>query len=243
MWPGCGKQVGRGQVQDWICHTHLRPKRFWSPRDEAFLRACYSDSLTKDLATVLGRPERQVFAKATKLGLKKDPAFVDAINKANGRNLNVGGYAHRFQKGIVPWNKGKSIEVVGRMAETQFKKGNRPYTWMPVGSTTVNTDGYLDKKVADGHGARYLCWKPVHRLVWEAANGPVPDGHLVRFKPGRKTTVEAEITLDAVECVTREEHAMSNGSLCSVPKELADVHRLRGQLVKAINRKLKEQRA
>ena len=242
MWPGCGKQVGRGQLQDWICHTHIRPKRFWSPTDEAFLRACYGDSRTTDLAMVLGRSERQVFSKATNLGLRKDPAFVAAVNKANGKNLNVGGFAHRFKPGLVPWNKGKSIEVVGRMAETQFKKGHRPYTWVPVGSTTVNSDGYLDKKVADGHGPRYRFWKPVHRLVWEAAHGPVPDGSVVCFKPGRKSTVESEITLDAIECITRRENALRN-SIHALPKELADVHRLRGVLTRTINRKLKEQRA
>lgn len=63
----------------------------------------------------------------------------------------------------------------------QFKKGNTPYNYMPVGSERVNGDGYVDVKVADPNK-----WKGKHILIWEKYNGPVPEGHAVIFGDGNR---------------------------------------------------------
>ena len=82
-------------------------------------------------------------------------------------------------------------------------------------------------------------WVAVHRLVWEAAHGPVPDGHVVVFLPGKRTAELDGITLDVVELVTRRE-LMRRNSVHQMPKELVELVRLRGVLTRQINTKAKE---
>lgn len=80
---------------------------------------------------------------------------------------------------------------------TQFKKGSRPHTWLPIGSVRVvpggsaHTTWILEKKVNDLPGPNHVRWHPVHRLVWEAANGPVP----ARSVGAREKTYTAPLSL------------------------------------------------
>lgn len=123
--------------------------------------------------------------------------------------------------------------------KTQFKRGTVPHTWVPVGSVRV-VEGVLERKFSNVPGAPHLRWRPVARLVWEGAHGPVPAGHVVAFKPGMHTTELDLITLDRVELLSRAELVRRN-SIHHWPPELADVARLRGSLKRAINRKMKEE--
>lgn len=90
----------------------------------------------------------------------------------------------RFPKGNIPANKGKKgISYEGCKA-TQFKKGNRPANWVPIGTERISKDGYIEVKVADGKLNKN--WKAKHIQVWETANGPIPRGHVVIFGDGDK---------------------------------------------------------
>lgn len=220
----------------------LPPRRFWTEAEIDLVRQRYADTRTEDLARELRRPPGSVYQHAAKLGLKKNPELVVAMARERSSDPAHGGYACRFQKGAVPANKGKKMPegwAPGDMASTQFKKGQMPHTWRPVGSHTVNPDGILDEKVSEAPGPRHLRWKPVHRLVWERANGPVPAGHVVVFRAGRKTTDRALITLDAVELVTRRE-LMRRNSFHNWPQPLEEVVLLRGRLTRQINQRTKE---
>lgn len=88
----------------------------------------------------------------------------------------------RFAKGTVPWSKGKKLPFNTNSARTQFKKGSRSGVavnlYKPIGSEQVR-DGYLVRKVHDGRPMQSR-WKFVHRINWEAANGPVPDGMVLK---------------------------------------------------------------
>jgi hypothetical protein len=216
-------------------------RRHYAEWECAFLRENYATSLTEHLALVLRREIGSVHQKARALDLEKDPAFLTQVGQALMLDPNHGGRRYQFQPGRVPANKGLKRPgwAPGRMAETQFKPGQRPKTWVPVGSYRVNSDGYLDRKVNDLPGPNTVRWHPVHRLVWMEANGPVPKGHTVVFKPGRRTTVREDITLDAVECITRAQ-LMARNTIHQMPPELADVARLRGRLTRAINERAKE---
>jgi len=101
-----------------------------------------------------------------------------------GRHKLNSGITGHFPKGHIPFNKGKKgIFLGGPIAEAaQFKKGHKAWNWVPVGSERVNADGYVDIKVADGKKQKN--WKGKHILLWEAANGPVPAGHVVIFGDG-----------------------------------------------------------
>jgi len=217
-------------------------RRFWTEAELELLRRNYADSLSQDIATALGRPVGTVHQQAAKLGLKKNRDCVAERARQAMQDPAHGGRAHQLKKGNVPANKGVKHPkgwAPGDMARTQFKPGQMPHTWVPVGSFSINSVGYLDKKLSETPGARHLRWKPVHRLVWEEANGPVPAGHVVVFKPGRKTIDPALITLDAIELVSRAE-LMARNTLHNMPKELAQLVQLRGVLNRQINRKAKE---
>lgn len=209
-------------------------QRKWLAWELQFLRECYAEHSNPVLATVLGRTVGQVASRALQLGLKKSAA--QRSRDANGKDS-------RFQKGIVPWNKGLHNVAGGRSAETRFKKGNRPSTWVPVGSYRVRRDpaalAYLERKVNDLPGPNHVRWHPVHRLVWEEANGPVPAGHIVVFKRGCYSIKLEEITLDRIELITRRE-LMARNTIHHMPPALADVARLRGRLTRAINDRAKE---
>ena len=105
--------------------------------------------------------------------------------KRYGLNTGRTGY---FEKGHIPANKGTHPKTVGRMAETQYKKGNLPHNTKPIGYERVSKDGYIEVKIAmrrsdTGDKNNFV---PKHRLLWEKANGPIPKGCNVIFLDGDK---------------------------------------------------------
>jgi hypothetical protein len=206
-------------------------RRRWTDADIEVVRARYADTNTASLAALLDRPEGSIYTVAYRLGLTKSPEY---MREHHGKHAAEVGRATRFQPGQVSWNKGTHYQPGGRTAETQYKPGNRPHGWVPIGSYRINADGYLDRKVTDdGRGPRD--WTAVHRLVWIEAHGQPPDGHVVVFRPGRRTTELAAITLDVLELVTRAE-LMRRNSIARFPKEVSDLMRLRGVVNRQINR-------
>ena len=210
----------------------------WTAEQLFTLGQRYANTPTEDLAAVLGLTIEQVYRKARFLDLKKSDEYTRASLEQLSKNLNESGKRHQFPKGHKPWNDGlKGIQTGG--VETRFKKGQVPHTWVPVGSFRV-LDGYLYEKLTEEPGAYNKRWFAVHRTLWEQANGPVPEGSCLTFKPGRKSIVLEEITLDALELVSRRE-LLARNSIVNMPKPLADLVRARGLLTRAINRKSKEQ--
>lgn len=97
------------------------------------------------------------------------------------------GHTGRFRKGQTPWSKGKRMQTRGRMAETQFKKGNVPHNWRPVGSERVNVDGYIEIKVSEPKK-----WMLKHRYVWQQHYGEIPKGSMVIFKDGNRLNTDID---------------------------------------------------
>lgn len=217
-----------------------RRRQFWTEADIAYVRQHYARSSTQAIAAELGRTDLGIYQLSQKLGLAKDPEFVTAQNRALGRALREAGRPHRFPKGHVPANKGARRPGWhrGRMQETQFKKGQRPHTWKPIGTIVVNVDGYLVRKVTDtGYAPRD--WVGVHRLVWIEANGPIPPGHIIRFREGRHTTDVDKITPDALECITRKENARRNHFKTIYPPDVAQLIVLKGAIRRQIRKREK----
>jgi len=199
----------------------------WSAVDTELVRRHYADSSTADLARVLGRSVQAVGMQAVKLGLRKSEAWRAA-------------HATTFQPGLAPWNKGVRYEAGGRSAQTRFKPGGLPHTTLAVGTLRITRDGILQRKFSDAkYGSPGRRWRSVHRLVWEAAHGPVPDGHIVVFKPGRFTNLEADITLDRLECISQADNARRNHPRNKSP-ELARLYQLKGAITRQANRIARE---
>jgi hypothetical protein len=148
-----------------------------------------------------------------------------------GRKVGLAGLGHRFPKGNVPMNKGVKSPgfSAGRMSEHWFKKGESRNK-LPLGSTRVNSDGYLDRKVADtGYPPRD--WKAVHIILWEEAHGRIPAGHRLAFKDRQK----AHVTLDNLELVTAAEMMRRNSiHRASLPPELRSVIQIKAVLKRTI---------
>jgi len=209
----------------------------WSFIDEYVLRRVYPHYRGEDIAVVMGIPLRKIYAKAKRLGLTKSDEFFNG--PLSGRTDGARGSSTRFKKGNVPWTKGTNYNAGGRSIEMRFKGGHRPHTWLPVGSYRLNADGYVELKFADAPGRYDLRWIPVHRKVWIDANGPVPKGHMIVFKPGTKTVKPEEITIDCLECIDMAENARRNDMWLNNP-EWAQLVSLKSQITRRVNKIIKE---
>ena len=103
----------------------------------------------------------------------------------------------RFHPGNVPATKGtKGVYNVGGN-KTSFKKGQVCWNKKPIGTERISVDGYYEVKVADPN-----VWKLKHRIVYEQAHGPIPEGHMIAFIDGNPLNVE----LNNLTVVSRREH-------------------------------------
>lgn len=212
-------------------------RRYWTEREVAELRALYPDTTTREIAERLGRTEAQVYNKANGMGLRKSEQYLASPAASRLRPGAHIGKASQFKKGNKPWNAGKKgYDPGGRSPETRFKKGARPHTWVPIGTETVDKDGYTKRKVRDDAppGQSRRNWKFVHVLLWEEKNGPVPKGHAVVFKDGNKRNLR----IDNLELVSRRD-LMKRNSVHRLPKEWAQIVQLKGALQRQINRRMK----
>jgi hypothetical protein len=220
----------------------LPPREFWPPHHIEILGRFYADLRTQDIADLLGKSISRVYAKAHELGLKKSAEYQASVHSGrvqrgqqDPRMLGT-----RFQKGLVPWNKGlKGLSYEGGKA-TQFKKGEMNGTakllYVPIGSYRISADGHLEQKLTDDPAiAPAQRWTPVSRLVWERDNGPIPAGRIVVFKRGQKTAVLDLITVDRLDCITRAEHVRRN-HWTNLHPELAAVVPLKGAITRQVNR-------
>lgn len=119
---------------------------------------------------------------------------ISRIKGYMGNHKINNGLTGRFPKGHVPANKGTHPPTVGRMGETQFKKGGLPHNTKPIGYERITKDGYIEVKVKMRPSSP-LCndnFVLKHRLVWEKENGPIPKGYTVYFLDGNKQNCAIE---------------------------------------------------
>jgi len=214
----------------------LSPRIQWTDWQLVQLRTRYANEKTENIANDIGVPLNKVYAQASRLGLAKTQEYLASADACRLRRGGDIGAAYRFKTGEPAWNKGKSYQPGGRCQDTQSKKGHKHNTELPLSTLRINADGYLERKTSMTHPVPARRWIAVHRLVWIEANGPVPNGHVVVFKPGMRTNVLDEITLDKVELISCAEN-MRRNSYHNYPKEIAQLIQLRGAVQREINRR------
>lgn len=219
-------------------HVQRGNRRAWTPAEIRTLHRLYADMPTQQLADRLGRPVGQVYQKAISLGLRKTAEYLAGPAACRLRRGDNVGAAYRFRKGLVPFNKGvKGWQAGGRSPETRFKPGRSPseaHNYKPVGSLRITKDGYLQRKLTDDQSIKPAQrWVAEHALVWQAAHGPIPPGHVVVFRLGKRTTIPEEITTDSVELISRADLARRN-SVHNLPADLKHTIRALGTLRRAI---------
>lgn len=219
----------------------IAKRKPWTDAEREIVRDLYPDIPCADIAAFLDRHPGSVYQAAMTMGLQKSDHFFssDISGRILRGKIDQRMVVGRFKPGLTPWNKGTRFVAGGRSAETRFKKGDRPANTQPIGAYRLvfekNGRTHLEQKTSNTKGANHMRWTPVSRIVWEAANGPVPDGHLVIFRKGMHTVKLEEITLDRVECISRAEHAQRNHPAQRDP-ELARLFQLKGAITRQVNR-------
>lgn len=193
----------------------------WVPEKEKELIRLYPNHTVAQIAKLLNVTESAVIAKAYKLQLRKDPAFLyECASK---------GF---YREGQEPVNKGKKMTEwmskagIKASAKTRFKKGNTPNNYRPVGSERIAKDGYIEIKVADPNK-----WEMKHRSVYKQHYGPIPRGKLVKFKDGNRLNIVPE----NLYLSDRKENMQAN-TYHNYPKEIANLIQLKGALNRQINK-------
>lgn len=200
------------------------------------LAELYPNTPTAELAQVIGRTVRQIYGMAKRLGIGKSAEYLASPAASRLRRGDEIGKAYRFPRGHIPANKGKKgMPSVGRMAETQFKKGLHPRSWKPIGSDRLSKEGYVQVKMIDtGYPPRD--WVCLHQLVWELHYGAVPEGYRVTFKDRNKT----HIAIENLELKSLREMMLRN-TIHNLPKEIVEVMQLRGALNRKINHRTRKE--
>ena len=212
-------------------------RRRWTAAEDDQVRDQFPHMRTRDLAAKLRRTYQATAIRAAKLGLKKSVEFLASPESGRLQCNDARGAGSRFAKGHASWNKGTHYVPGGRAAETQFKPGNKPQTWVPVGTEIVDADGYLKRKVRDDapKGMSRRNWAFVHRLLWEQHHGPVPRGHSVVFVNGDRS----DIRIENLELIPRRA-LMARNTVHNLPKPLAELVQLKGAIVRQINRRSRQ---
>lgn len=122
------------------------------------------------------------------------PGKLHSLRKRYGWKTGRTGH---FVKGQAPANKGKVCPPGkgGRhpnAQRTQFRKGQLPHNTKYLGHERINVDGYVEISVAEtnphtGFERRYV---HKHVYLWEAANGPVPEGYCLKALDGDRTNTD-----------------------------------------------------
>lgn len=204
----------------------------WTAQRDEWLRSMYPDTNNRTIAQVMGCSYSAIKNRAQTLGLKKSPEYLEREKPGC------------FKPGQVSWNKGLSYQPGGRIAESQFKPGQRPQTWLPIGSESEDKDGYLKRKVRDDAPANMSRknWKYVHVLKWEEYHGRlVPPKHVVRMKDGGKRNFSRENLV----LVTMGENAILNKffAMANPPEGGFEVLLNLARIKLAVGRRKREQTA
>lgn len=220
-------------------------RKLWTAAEDALLRTYYTDLSAAECADKLERTVSSVQQRVATLGLSKSPGWVAQRTRqrwAEGRQEKC--RMAQFKPGQAAWNKGTKgvVGVQEGCRRTQFRKGHiggrAAERMQPIGALRV-ADGQLQRKVNNDLPFMRR-WVAEARLVWEAANGPVPAGHVVTFRDGRPRLKAEEITLGVLECITRVENMRRNSRHTRYPPEVNQLMQLRGALNRKINRHIKE---
>jgi hypothetical protein len=190
------------------------------------IRQRYPFEPTKKIADDLGLSESSVYNRAFAMGIKKDPVYLRSTQFPPGY---LGGKATQFQKGQAPPNKGQkmSTDVYQKVAQTMFKKGNKPMNTQPIGTIHQRSDKsgkmYLYIKLADSN------WQLLNRYTWEQYHGPIPKGLIVAYKDGNYLNND----INNLMLLTKKEN-MARNTIQRFPVELQNLIKINCKLNKKI---------
>ena len=203
-------------------------RTFWTEKEIKFLTDNYSDMNTTDIAKILNRPMGGVYGKAYIMGLKKSKEYLAVMLEREAKKLADFGKNYQFKKGRVPYNYGQKMSDIlyEKIQKTMFKKGRKPHNTRKEGDESKSIDGYTYVKIADND------WRLKHRVLWEKANGPIPDDHIVVFKDNNQLNFD----INNLQLISKSENMLRN-TLHQYPELIQQIIKLNNKLKKKINAK------
>lgn len=177
-----------------------------------------------------GRTREEVYAlMIERFGTSPTPKQIRAYR----RNHNMPcGVNTRYKPGQPGATKGLSMKKyhTDAVKARYFKKGQKPWNTVPVGTEVVASVGYVKVKVAEPN-----VWRWKHRMIWEEANGPVPEGMCLLFLNGDRT----DVRLENLACVQMGTNTyLSNQGLLVGDPEITKA----AVAIKELQRKIKDRR-
>lgn len=174
--------------------------RLFTPEQAQFIRENYTGRSVAELTALFNE----------KFGTEKTGQQIKTF--VHNRGI-TSGRTGQFEKGQESWNLGKKGYMGAN--RTSFKKGDAPANRKPIGTERIDSkDGFVLVKIAEhnpytGAPTRY---KHKHVHVWEAANGPVPEGHAVALKDGNKLNCSLEnlLLVSRAELLAMNLHGYKN---------------------------------
>lgn len=199
-------------------------RHYWTDEDDNLIRQLYPNNYVIDVAKKMNLSVNQIYNRAFILGIKKSPEWMKSELKIQAERLKVIGVKGRFKPGQIPVNKGQkmSSEVYEKAKATMFKPGQKPKNTKWNGYERVTVDDYIQVRVSERK------FKMKHKMIWEEANGKLPEGMIVVFKDKNRRN----FAIENLEAITYAEN-MKRNTLSKYPSELK-------QLIK-LNNKLKTQ--
>ncbi|MGE0023971.1 MAG: HNH endonuclease signature motif containing protein [Hyphomicrobium sp.] len=170
-----GWKIGRELARGRMVGRHTK----YSAAEIAWLR--------DNCALVIGDYHKQFCAKFNRVDIT-----AVALNQFRKKEGWKTGRTGQFTKGSVPWSKGKKIGNNPGSARTQFRKGRSPHNTKGAGHESIGDDGYVwivtDRRNPWTGASTWRVHK--HRWTWEQANGPVPEGMVLKCKDGNRLNTD-----------------------------------------------------
>ncbi len=195
-------------------------RNYWTAEQDQYMRDHYAETPNRDIGKAIGRSPVAVKCRAFFLELLKSEFFFDSLHPS------------RYRKGRVSENKGKrmSPEQYEKCFPTMIKKGTPPPNKAPVGTIRENHNYkkdlcYLWIKIADPGE-----WELLHRNIWKAEHGDIPNGMNVVFKDGNPLNC----VLANLELITNQEKMARNTIHNQYPGELVKTIQALGVLKRKI---------
>lgn len=165
------------------------PVKFWTKERVAWFRAF-----------VPGHTEREISAEHERIfGSPLSEGQIGNAKKTFG--VKSGTHGGRYEKGMIPANKGKTWDEIGVPQEvrdkcraTQFKPGHRPHNQRERLDERKDRDGYWFVKVDPRNAKNTMgLWISKAKFEWMKANGKDwPEGHRALLIDGDKDNCSAE---------------------------------------------------
>ena len=194
----------------------------------------YANMPSKQLADELGVSIRAIYDYAYAARLRKSKEYMEEYGGLFRRGIKP---TNAFKPGNIPHNKGKKQpeSMLKRMRPTMFKKGNKPHNTREDGYISLRKSkkgpDYLYVRVSESH------WVPLQRHVWEHHHGPIPPGHVVRFKDGNQYNCE----IDNLECISQKENRHRNSWYNVLPPEIFELRKMQIVIKSMITKQRKKQ--